>query len=495
MNTTPDSASSYSLISEAADTVLVPDLSHKRSRRASLRKSLLNLVKPHASTSRSDFIHSRVDSPVSSITSPSSHSSRRRWRWSKARELTDPAPSDVDCGPLSDVIGPPSAPSPQAPGKGKAKEDDGESELVPSQADGTAGTSRSTSQDVPDRPPTPFPYSSTSTVTDTEIFSVTPSSDATTPDGHVLTNHGLTKEESETSHNIGSWLGGQSQGQASAASLANRLGLEPSAETAEDEVVISPQSSEDRGSVVEPSLPSQDTPFPTFDPTYMPSGPHMPPDVTDPTPAPAPPSRQFPPPGTLVVVQGVVHTTDVPRNPPPPDPPISRSNLSLPHIDLQRRASSTPRPSTPVPGERTTNNTRNRLSALLPRSRPTSMFSRPPSQEGASRPPFESVVSAPGPDSDNTIIDMGGHFTPPTAPADTLDGGENEGNPTGAISSSSIDVLGTLLRFVVKVDGCTKFSLLMIYLLQCGSSSDCCIPFNRVVGANLHLWPCTSYID
>ena len=270
---------------------------------------------------------------------------------------------------------------------------------------------------------------------------------------------------SETSHNTG-----QSQGHASAASLANRLRPDPSAETAKDEVVTSPQPLEARATVATPSPTLQDTPFTPFDPTSMSAGPHMPPDSAEQTPAPTPSSGQFRPPGTLVVVQGVVHTTDVPRNPPPSDPPTSHSNLSLPHTDLQHRASSTPRPSTLVPGGIATNSTRNGLLDLLPRSRPTGMFSQPPSQEDTSRPPFETVLSTQGPDSNNTIIDTGDDSTPPTAPADTLDGGENEGNP---IPEIYIDDLGTLLRFVVRADSCTKVSLVMTYLLQHGRSSRC----------------------
>lgn len=59
-----------------------------------------------------------------------------------------------------------------------------------------------------------------------------------------------------------------------------------------------------------------------------PSGPPPPPPL--PPPPPQHPHRQFPPPGTLVVVQGIVHTTDVSRNdshPPPPPPSTARDRL------------------------------------------------------------------------------------------------------------------------------------------------------------------------
>lgn len=134
---------------------------------------------------------------------------------------------------------------------------------------------------------------------------------------------------------------------------------------------------------------------------------------------PQPPSpRQFPPPGTLVVVQGVVHTTDVPR------PPVAEPLQDIPEpISLPSRGTSVPpRSSTPASLNTERPGARNRLSALL-RSRPSSMVS--------------SAEVAPEP-----VSDTG------DTPAETA---EISPQPaaSGAISSSSIDVLGTLLRYVL----------------------------------------------
>ena len=150
-----------------------------------------------------------------------------------------------------------------------------------------------------------------------------------------------------------------------------------------------------------------------------------------------PPGRPFPPPGTLVVVQGVVHTTDVPR-------PNALSTIAT-------EAASAPRSSS-VPPNSSNDNTRNRLSTLL-RSRPASATAPDPpsssdttslsgistSQDFTSspnNPPAEPSQAHPVPRTEPHSL---ANVHPPPIPT------SSDSQP-GTISSSSIDVLGTLLR-------------------------------------------------
>ena len=158
--------------------------------------------------------------------------------------------------------------------------------------------------------------------------------------------------------------------------------------------------------------------------------------------------RTFPPPGTLVVVQGVVHTTDVPRS---SERPVATSNPTPPttndtlnsNINTSFETSST-RPSSLPPRTRS----RNPLSGILPR--PTSTIPTVPSSL-----PSESII-------DSSIIDSQTRQVTSNA-SGTAEDAEDEDRthapvhgismaqgPVGAsgLSASSIDVLGTLLRYV-----------------------------------------------
>jgi hypothetical protein len=166
------------------------------------------------------------------------------------------------------------------------------------------------------------------------------------------------------------------------------------------------------------------------------------------------PSTRFPPPGTLVVVQGIVHTTDVSRN-------------NTQGTDSNSTSTSTLRPvpaTSDTTAESGTSRARNRLSALL---RPRSASS-PPSTINDSVP---SVTVTPPADSDLPIsssvepevLETSTQATPFTneqvdAPEDQPPSLEdsslfptNNHNHTPSISSSSIDVLGTLLRYIFLV--------------------------------------------
>ena len=168
--------------------------------------------------------------------------------------------------------------------------------------------------------------------------------------------------------------------------------------------------------------------------------------------SPLPSARQFPPPGTLVVVQGIVHTTDVSRN-------------NTQGTDSNSTSTSTLRPvpaTSDTTAESGTSRARNRLSALL---RPRSASSRPPSTINDSVP---SVTITPPADSDLHLSSSAEPevletFTNTTnEPADALEDQPppledsslfptNPHNHTPSISSSSIDVLGTLLRYFLFV--------------------------------------------
>lgn len=271
----------------------------------------------------------------------------------------------------------------------------------------------------------------------------------------------LSREEQEVSQNIGSWLGNQGQGQGQGPSTLPELPSNISheeeqyreEERAQEEVVISPDTFE-----AEPtSSPNPPVDSPVHRAEVTPSQPS------------ATPSRQFPPPGTLVVVQGVVHTTDVARPPVsenftsrpsmagPTTSPISRamstarstttSSIGMGPI-IHNRASSSPRPSSSASADRSTS-ARNRLSALIPRSRPPSLLSVAPSvvdetSDGNTSDLSPESENANSPGGSTSATSVGSE---PRLPESDVQNGTGNGNTNdgGAISSSSIDVLGTLL--------------------------------------------------
>jgi hypothetical protein len=241
----------------------------------------------------------------------------------------------------------------------------------------------------------------------------------------VTSNLSVSENEQETSSNIGSWMGGQG-------SLVHHLGL-PNSE--EDEVVISPSTfteERDHRAGVEASAETTDrTPQPAQDgqaPTPAPLPLPLPPPASEPQP-----HRPFPPPGTLVVVQGVVHTTDVsPPQPPTPAVPTTLSPLSPTPMTSRRASSFIPQPSR---GEASF--PRSRRASVLPRTsgmptRPSSMFESRSVMEGISD-------SEPGTPSDGETTNGSGSDTRTSVTSEPA---------TPVLSPSSIDVLGTLLRCV-----------------------------------------------
>jgi hypothetical protein len=158
---------------------------------------------------------------------------------------------------------------------------------------------------------------------------------------------------------------------------------------------------------------------------------------------------QFQAPSTLVFVQGVVNAQDTHTQ----HPTSSQSLRSSPHLapsaprfPLPRRSSSTPR----LDSRANTANderlrTRNRLSTLI---RPTSMLGRSQHDDAAG----DSHISGNSESSSADVSEISNGPTATEASAEGNDGptaqSESRGSPRG-LSPTSIEVLGTLLRYVV----------------------------------------------
>ncbi|OJT15574.1 hypothetical protein TRAPUB_6321 [Trametes pubescens] len=174
--------------------------------------------------------------------------------------------------------------------------------------------------------------------------------------------------------------------------------------------------------------------------------------------------RHFPPPGTLVVVQGVVNTSDNPASTQPSQPsrssrPASAVNPAPPPAVPARRSSSVPR----VGGQQEERQTaRSRLSAFLPRTasmrRRRSSTSDPSvvaplhsqSTSDVSSSAFESSAS------DDYLADAS---DPLSSSAVEPGAGEDNGDPRSRpLSPGSIDVLGTLLSVAAAATAASLFS-------------------------------------
>lgn len=222
---------------------------------------------------------------------------------------------------------------------------------------------------------------------------------------------------------------------------------------------ISPHIGEHSEDISDPiSTPSQDPVLGTSE--AIPGQATMePPPTPRPQTVPLPP-RQFPPPGTLVIVQGVVHTTDISRTPP--------SHESSPASTSQETQDDAGR-----------SRTRDRLSALLrpsSTSRPSSaVLNEPPTVTVT--PPEATFDDSPSlPATSQTAVTTPSGVTQPLdittepQPSPQLSEAAPERHPS--ISSSSIDVLGTLLRSahysteVISSHSIFPFSVLQLQQLQ-----------------------------
>ncbi|KAF9532385.1 hypothetical protein CPB83DRAFT_677055 [Crepidotus variabilis] len=209
---------------------------------------------------------------------------------------------------------------------------------------------------------------------------------------------------------------------------------------ADSEHVLSSDTPPDRdlGPVPTSSVESQPSLHSQPRTTVLPS-----PAPTTPRPHTVPlPPRQFPPPGTLVIVQGVVHTTDISRTASQHEAPSQSTSNNL-----------------DVPDEPGRSRTRNRLSALLrPRSSsrrssmafneaattidPSETESASPDTDGSRSLSEDTVLTTPSIDErlDSSQEPLSTPAPHPQEPASTA-----SDNHPPSISSSSIDVLGTLL--------------------------------------------------
>jgi hypothetical protein len=367
----------------------------KHSGRASRRKSLKTLIS-------TKFMRNRVDSSTSH---PDSPTSRKRWRssrrFSKAPVAVNGEPQDVVPSVLENLSEELDAP------------------VASSSTSGPDWQHADVNITPIDRPATPHEPS--------DSFAELAAPDL-----------GITENEQGTSSNIGTWMGGQG-------SLGQNLGL-PSLE--EDEVVISPSVFTEEGGDDAGADFGAEVTDDTHTPTQLVEDGQAPIPTPLPLPPVAPdaqPSRQFPPPGTLVVVQGVVHTTDVSR--PPAPIPTSSATLS-PANTLSSNMSRNPRrASSYIPPSISPS----RSEAGFPRSRRSSVFPRPASIRAR---PFSmvesstSTVSSAVDNSDNEFnMSSDGETVSTSNPSGSDARTQVLGAGTPILSPSSIDVLGTLLRY------------------------------------------------
>lgn len=248
------------------------------------------------------------------------------------------------------------------------------------------------------RPSTPFPVSGPSTPL--------PDSDA------ELRPELLSDEEQQASENIGAWLGGSG----------------PPTETRNTDD-INREVLDFLGNTQEAVAPNEDPREPEA---------HIEPPLASDTQQAPPRTPQFQAPSTLVVVQGVVNAQD-----PPPAHSPSQAHHSGSRSSLSRRSSSTPGTGSRL-GANTEERTRsrNRLSSFI---RPSSMLGRSATDDAAS--------GSLNPD--NQLADNMGISNETTADTDNGPQGSEGGATSPAdsrssrgLSAGSIDVLGTLLRYV-----------------------------------------------
>ncbi|KAI0350339.1 hypothetical protein OH77DRAFT_1489199 [Trametes cingulata] len=174
--------------------------------------------------------------------------------------------------------------------------------------------------------------------------------------------------------------------------------------------------------------------------------------------------RHFPPPGTLVVVQGVVNTSDNPSGSSQSTPstraprPSSAVNPAPPPTIPTRRSSSVPRASA-HPEER--QSARSRLSAFIPR--PSSMLRQRSSTSDPSSAPIHPSQSSS--DLSSSAFDSAASTDSladgsETAAASTAEQRSSEDNETRSrpLSPGSIDVLGTLLSVAAAATAASLFS-------------------------------------
>ncbi|OBZ71106.1 hypothetical protein A0H81_08618 [Grifola frondosa] len=391
----PTSASSSSspqrVIPESPRT---PSSTNKRSRPSSLRRSVLGLIPSARSSSslRSD----------SSTPEDSKQPARKRWRssrrWSKARtHIPDESSQDSALHSTSASV--------------PVIAEDISREEVPSRIATRDGT-----QSVPSRSPTSLPVD----------LPAEPDLDL------------LSEEEHRLSHNIGSWLSGG--GLPSQSTQPSRNDILAAIRDVERE--IDQNMSESTTSNPEPPL-ADDSEGPSAPLQTESSVNATTPDQATESPPQA--MHQFPPPGTLVVVQGVVNTSDN-----SPQAPMARSaprpasvvSLPAPQTTPLQRSGSISRSNNSTDDRQST---RSRLSAFIPRS-------------SGRRSSSETTR--------DTDLSGSGDLPSGSSPAEEIrsvsteiqDSRPEDDTRPRPLSPGSIDVLGTLLSVAAAATAASLFS-------------------------------------
>ena len=393
----------------------------RRSRRTSMRQSLRALLKPSDSTRDVTQVDSNLSNPDSQL-------SRRRSLWRRSRRLSKRA-EDVDTRTAEEEAVAPAV-----------------SDLRGEEVDITLTRPSSKGKEREEEEQNP---SELAKLADHHQAAIPSSSEPPSP----IAEH---QGESGTSTNIWTSLSG-----------SGSLGLAPD----EDEVMISPTTFADEAPTPEIENPETNNhnhhPWASMA-EFTPSLPSLnQPSVSD-APPPLPTQnqdedqQQFPPPGTLVIVQALVHTADIPQR---------RFGLFNRDRDAGSRPSPSPSPSSPTTSASTTRQatpasrsltpirrdsasatrSQNRLSSFI--SRPSgSMLSQSPSIVSnpigaAAAPVLPSIedVSAHSDTTPNTSGDQTPDFDRIESDTSVSEDAPASNQP---LSPSSIDVLGTLLRYV-----------------------------------------------
>ena len=216
-----------------------------------------------------------------------------------------------------------------------------------------------------------------------------------------------------------------------------------------EDALPDPSTEHEVGSLPQSLEPPIDPP-----PTTTPAPAHADPPQ-DPTPAVHPPldqsqpgPRHFPPPGTLVVVQGVVNTIDTGSTPNNNNNPQA-SNTTFPTTSPRPNSdlsSGSTRSRPPTPTDSASRNSR-RLSSII--RHPANIFNdsrRNTIVEGEGMPDASPLGHTP----DSTIGTSSAAPSDSTIPTIPLDpDSDNQPAQQRPLSPGSIDVLGTLLRCVV----------------------------------------------
>ncbi|KAL4249279.1 hypothetical protein ABKN59_008410 [Abortiporus biennis] len=395
---------------ENSNETIQPSLDNVRSRRSSFRRSVLGLVSRASSRSLSTSKEEKEnESPTTTTTTPRPHlhSLRKRWRSSKRFSKLHPS-SHVDrLEPKED----------SRPGEAAVQE---ERRAAPEVSESIAESSYVEG--------------------DPEV---------------------LSDRERQLSENIGAWMSGTSPSSSPAQTMhsANSEGdrQQEQPETRENiniEQEISDFLNVSPDNAVDSNHNSSPSDLPPSDPSLT---------HNEQNPPTSPTTRAFPPPGTLVVVQGVVNTTDAPhpsasssrpQHLSTPRPSTDSTLLTTPPTPRPRRSASAPRPG---PGHRASyhgderRHSRSGLSSLLPR--PTSMISRRPSS--SSGIPSSSIdQERRSLDLPNTQ-DIGTEDASYPRPESSAETAESGGRP---LSPGSIDVLGTLLSVAAAATAASLFS-------------------------------------